>query len=156
MGIGFIQTHDIGVLMKSTDREFVARRAELMAELFLGDFNPKFIANANDLAKLDYFVGFENSLGSLNIVAVEVKSVEEPIRSYKLKSKEYQRLSNANLPVLLLVIDVKHNGYYYALFNSAINGKVKSGDVQVDLIPIDEHAKQQLREQLVGDTLVAA
>ena len=98
-------------MTKQTKANQVILRGELMAELFLQELEPKFLAETN-IANLpfDFFVGFSNSKGGVNTFAVEVKATENNIRNkFRLKADAYRALAYSNIPVLLLVVNVKDN-----------------------------------------------
>ncbi|MFP2895329.1 DUF4365 domain-containing protein [Corallococcus sp. 4LFB] len=98
------------------DQELVARRSEIMAELLLQDLHPAFVARSesSDFG-VDFFVGFLNPKGGMNIVAVEVKSTGNPAPStFKISRRAHNLLTNSNIPGLLLVINTKLNRHYYA------------------------------------------
>src|SRR5690349_13427533 len=104
------------MIEKNAQADFVERRAELMAELFLQDLHPQFLSRptAGDLG-YDLLVGFANPQGGTNTFAVEVKSTErEPPGKFPLSRREFNRLAHSNLPGLLIVADVKQNQLYYA------------------------------------------
>ena len=54
----------------------IARRAELLAELFLQELQPLFVAQSTGESGYDFFVGFRNPKGGVNNILVEVKSTE--------------------------------------------------------------------------------
>jgi len=51
----------------------IGRRSELMAELFLQELNPKFLARPTEDFGFDFLVTFKNPKGGLNTYGVEVK-----------------------------------------------------------------------------------
>ena len=57
----------------------VARRGELMAELFLQELEPAFVAQPVTDFAYDFFIGFSKPDGGINTYAVEVKATEQPI-----------------------------------------------------------------------------
>jgi len=59
----------------------IGRRGELIAELFLQDLNPSFVAKPTTDFGYDFFVGFPNSDGGINNYAVQVKATERPVPS---------------------------------------------------------------------------
>ena len=91
-----------------------SRRAELLAESFLTALNPKFIAKtpASDVP-YDYLVGVAGKNGSVQTIAVEVKKTEGPLKRYNFKKyNEVAMARKTNLPVMMLVADIKHNDVY--------------------------------------------
>ncbi len=67
-----------------------------------------FISSQQVDLSYDFLVGFTNPYGGINNYAVEVKTTECHVGSgYRLNAKQYEILANSNIPVILLVIDVK-------------------------------------------------
>ena len=99
--------------------ELLGRRGELLAELFLQELGAEFVARPTADLGYDFFVGFNNSDGGVDIAAVEVKATERPVQHrYPVQKRLFQRLANSNIPVLLLVVNVKDNRLFYALPSS--------------------------------------
>lgn len=114
---GHPQAHGITILMNmQTKTQFIERRAELMTELFLEGLQPRFVARVtNSDFVFDFLISFLNTQGGINTFAVKVKSTEQPVNGkFNLQRALYKTLANSNLPVLLLVVDVKQNQFYYA------------------------------------------
>lgn len=134
----------------------IGRRGELLAELLLEELNPAFLAQPTDDLGYDFFLGIPNPNGGVNIAAVRVKSTENPVHSvYPLDRSLYQSLANSNVPVLLLVVDVKQNRLFYTM--PGLDGPADSagtGRVYVHLTEIDELVREELRSRLA--TLPAA
>jgi hypothetical protein len=129
----------------------IGRRSELLAELFLQELKPKFLAKPDDDFGFDFLVSFANPKGGLNTFGVEVKGTEKTISSsFAIDKGLYRRLVNSNVPGFLLVVDVKHNKLFYSWLKSrdaGVNGDV--GKVCVSLTEIDRHSKDELRKQLI-------
>src|ERR1700728_1089139 len=90
--------------------EYVARRGALLAELFLEDLKPEFVARTTGDVGYDFLVGFRNLRGGINNIAVEVKATERLVQNrFPLRRKLYQRFAYSNIPVLFIVVDVKDN-----------------------------------------------
>jgi hypothetical protein len=133
----------------------MGRRAELMTELFLQDLGATFIASsANTKVPYDFFVGFTTANGGVNTYAVEVKATEEPVSlRYSLQKKLIDALAQSNIPVLLLIADVKRNRLYYTWGDALAemhksNGERKS--LTVPVTEIDDRVKEELRAKLRG------
>lgn len=63
---------------QSSRAQLIGRRAELMAELFLQEFEPLFISRpTTPYVGYDLLVGFRNHKAGVNTFAVEVKSTEQ-------------------------------------------------------------------------------
>lgn len=93
--------------------DYVQRRAEILAELFLRDLNPKFLAQATfQGAVWDYMAAFQTKKGRLVNITVEVKPTEHPIAAvmaFGTSARQAEQLTNSNMPVLILIVDVKNN-----------------------------------------------
>jgi len=136
----------------SSRKQLVARRGELLAEFFLEDFAPAFLARPSLDLGYDYLMGIANAEGGMNLAAVQVKATERPVPSrMPIRRDMYDRLAHSNVPVLLLVADVKRNLLYYAMPDSDAHADVAgAGNVVVHLTEIDESVKQELRARLCG------
>lgn len=131
--------------------EIVARRAELLAELFLQDLGGTFVSRPNSDTGVDFIVAFPNGEGGTNLSAIEVKATDRPVGdSYLLDSKWYNRLAHSNVPSLLLVVDAKHNRLYHAWPKDEVGLDRRARTVRVPLAPIDDTAKEQIRERFAG------
>lgn len=142
----------------TADRALVGRRGELMAELFLDDLRPAFVARASaDMGRdagYDYLVGFPNAAGGINTYAVVVKAAEETRPTVTVSREVYDQLRNSNLPTLLLAIDVKHNTLSYAWpGDDPVGGRRAAATLHVTVA--DETAKRTLRHRLTEPTRVA-
>jgi hypothetical protein len=123
--------------------ELIGRRSELIAELFLQDLGPKFVAKTPDDFGFDFIVGFTNRRGGVNVIAVEVKTRQTTLPRQQMKAASYGLLANSNVPGLLLVIDVKSNTVLYHL---ADPGRAASSvNVSVPLIEVDEAQRSKLK-----------
>src|SRR5690349_18413059 len=95
--------------------DYVERRAEILAEFFLRDLNPKFLAQATfQGAVWDYMAAFQSKKGKLINITVEVKGTENLIRDefiFPASPQQVNQFVNSNLPVLILVVDVKTNSF---------------------------------------------
>jgi hypothetical protein len=130
----------------------VDRRGELLAELFLQDLGPEFLARPTFDFGYDLLMGFRNSRGGLNNVAVVVKATERPVQArYTVSRRDFERWANSNIPVLLLVVDVKNNRLFHTWPTPDIARDTGgSGTISIRLTEIDESMKETLRRQFVG------
>lgn len=121
-----------------------------MAELLLQDLQPTFVARANRDLGYDFFAGFSNSKGGINVTAVEVKATDRPVPPlFSIDRRTYDRLAHSNIPVLLLVADVKQNRLFYALPQpDGASGRRGSHTVAMPVFEINDHTKAQLRGRL--------
>ncbi len=136
----------------ASDAQYIARRAELHAQLFLQDIGATFVSVPTADIGYDFVVGFPNNNGGLNFSVIEVKSTERPQpRTYALSPPWFNRLAYTNLPAMLLVIDVKQNHLYCAwpkeveLEKHTVNGRIR-----VPLFEIDEAMKPSIRAKLAA------
>jgi hypothetical protein len=133
-----------------TRSKYVARRGELLAELFLQDLNPEFVARTTGDVGYDFLVGFRNSRGGVNNIPVEVKTTERLAQNrFPLSREQYKRFAYSNIPVLFIVVDVKDNRFFYTWISS--DDAVASPErdrVMIRLTEIDESTKEELRKQL--------
>ena len=135
--------------------ELIHRRAELLAEFFLEDLKPEFLVRSPRSTQefgFDFLIGFPNPKGGINNVGVEVKATEKPVADrYTVARPVYDRWVNSNIPILLLVIDVKRNRFYFGI-PSQINSAqpAKSAKVKLPLVEINEQEKQALRMKLAS------
>lgn len=131
----------------------VEHRGELMAELLLQDLRPTFVARAARNLGYDFFAGFPNSKGGINVTAVEVKATDRPVPAlFSINRHTYDRLADSNIPVLLLVADVKQNRLFYALPQpGGAIGRRGSDTVAMPLVEIDDdRTKAHLRGRLAA------
>jgi hypothetical protein len=129
--------------------EAVGRRGELLAELFLQELEPEFVARSTPDFAYDFLVGFRNPRGGINNVAVEVRATERLAgKQYPVSRRKYVSWAYSNIPVILLIIDVKRNRYYYASPSPEVSGD--SETLRVDLTEITDSTKAELRKRLGG------
>lgn len=136
--------------MTTKRAELVSRRGELMAELFLQDIQPEYVAQAPTTEfGYDFLIGVSNQEGGTNSYAVMVKATEQATdQEVKLPRHEFQRLAHSNPSVLLLVVDVKRNAMYYAWpedVEGLSNGKQS---VAIQLTPVTPESLKALRTRM--------
>jgi hypothetical protein len=136
----------------NSNAQMIGRRGELIAELFLQDIGAEFIARPQADLGYDFFVGFQNSKGGTNTIAVQVKATGQPLmRHFEMDKRSFDRLAHSNLPILLLVTDVKQNRLSYAWITpDIVTGKRSSGSVRIAITEVDDSSKNELRRQLAG------
>lgn len=136
--------------LKHSDQ--IGRRGELMAELFLQELEPEFVAQATaEDFGFDFLVGFANQHGGINSYPIEVKATEQPVAAeYTMERAVFDRLANSNIPVLLLVVDVKRNKLFFAWPTDDLNVTGGRQTVQVPVTPLDEESKSSLRARMAG------
>jgi hypothetical protein len=141
---------------------YVGDRAELLAQIFLEDLNP--ISVSRDVAwpmprgseqinLFDYTVTFAAPNGTLRLIAVEVKATERPIKdNHAFKADVIRKLASINVPVLILVVNVKNNAIYYAWARTAAEVLPEDADTTTIHVPVkraDEH-KEELLQEILG------
>jgi hypothetical protein len=133
--------------------EQVGRRGELLAELFLQELEPEFLAKApSENFAFDFLIGFLNEDGGFNSFAVEVKATETPVSGeYSVKRNLFRKMANSNIPVLLLVIDVKRNELFFAWPEEETVTQVGNDSVAITLKKIDEQSQTDLRIRMTGE-----
>jgi hypothetical protein len=68
---------------------------------------------------------------------------------YPMDTRWYKRLAHSNVPSLLLVVDAKHNNFYFAWpGDEDVNSSLRK--VRVRVAPVDDKVKEQIRERLAG------
>src|SRR5436305_599806 len=92
---------------------YLGRRAELLAEQFLLNLDPiQVSAIERDDIGFDFLASFSRG-NKTSTIAVEVKAAEN-IEQHKFyfSHLEVEKLQNSNIPILLIVADVKQNRLY--------------------------------------------
>jgi uncharacterized protein DUF4365 len=132
--------------------DLIGRRSELMAELFLQELKPKFLARPTDDFGFDFLVSFTNPKGGMNTFGVEVKGTDRDVSSsFAIDKGLYRRLVSSNVPGFLLVANVKQNKLFYSLLkadHSSVRGD--AGRVLVPITEIDQHSRKELRKKLIN------
>ena len=102
-----------------------------MAEQFLLGLKPDYVTEMSDSdLGFDYMAFFTKPDKSPVAIAVEVKTTERGVNGrYAFPSAQLNRLFHANLPVLILVIDVKNNEIYFNWIKDAVSAE------QADALP---------------------
>lgn len=136
---------------KQSKAELIGRRAELMAELFLQELEPSFVAKPTSDFGFDLFVGFQNKIGGINSYAIEVKGTDNPISSkYRMHASTFKRLANSNIPALLLVVDVKENNLFYSwIEREAVQEHEGKVSFSLPVIELNELSKNELKKKLL-------
>jgi hypothetical protein len=103
---------------------YITKRGELLTKQFLFEIEPEDLIYTGDHADhlFDYMALFLKPDGSPVTIAIAVKATEEEIEGvYPFKISDLEKFKNSNIPVLILVIDVKRNKFF---LNWAKNGIV--------------------------------
>lgn len=105
---------------------YVERRGTLIAEEFLLELEPDRLSAMPDekdqLFYFDYLAFFSTNDGTPITIAVIVKAKEQEIRGkFTFPAQEAGSLRRANLPVLIVAIDVKQNLVFFNWIKDAIS-----------------------------------
>jgi len=100
---------------------YIERRGKLLAEQFLLALSPDNIL-LNQEGPFDYLAVFTQKDGAPILIGIQVKATEREIGGrYHLQANLANRLLRANIPVLVVVIDVKTNEVYFEWIDNAIS-----------------------------------
>jgi len=91
------------------------RRAELMAQLFLQDLGAS-VWSTGERGPFDFIAVFRTADHKLRIVAIEVKASEHVSGTkfrFQASREQAHAVRHSNVPLLVLVADVKSNKLYY-------------------------------------------
>jgi hypothetical protein len=135
---------------------YVSRRGILLAEQFLLELQPNQLSSVEGpVALFDYMAFFLRQDGTLITIAVEVKATQQPIKDrFGLHASQIERLVKSNLPVLLVVANVKQNEIFFNWIKDAIH--------QVHVMPRKQHVipvplrkatndeKEKLRKEILN------
>ena len=131
--------------------EFVGRRGELMAELFLEDLKPTSIARPPIDFGYDFLIGFRNKEGGINYFAVQVKATDRSVPSlFMIDRRAYDLLAHSSIQGFLLVADVKHNDLFFGWPPRVDTRYQGSGSVSIPLTKVSDAARIQLRQRLTA------
>jgi hypothetical protein len=134
------------------EAEALGHRAELLVELFLTELNPMFVARPPyPNLGFDFFVGFRNERGGVNISVIEVKATEkEVVNSFHVRRELYRMLVHSNLPVVLMVADVKRNRLYWGAPRPEEADARESTTVKVRVQALESAPDSDLRRFLMA------
>ena len=139
--------------IKNSQAYMIGRRGELIAELFLQDLNPSFVAKPTSDFGYDFYLGFQNANGGINNYAVQVKATSRPVPSrFPINTKLYKLLTHSNIPALLIVVDVKQNKLFYAWLTPGLteDGQETQTTIRIPVTEVNESVKEELRKKLSG------
>ena len=113
---------------KKSKAHIIERRGQLIAELFLQDLNPSFVARPTSDFGYDFLIGFPNTGGGINNCAVRVEATERPVPPrFPIDAETYRLLAHSNIPALLIVADVKRNRLFHAEIAGGSTGARRVG-----------------------------
>ncbi len=135
---------------------YVARRGELLAQEFLLELEPCNLSPMQDLdLGIDYMAFFQKSDGTIVVTAVEVKATEREIKDrFSFPSSQAKRLLSMNIPVLILVIDVKATTIYFNWIRDAVSLEQRetldeTSTCSITLRTSTEQERQQLKREIL-------
>lgn len=108
---------------KTKEPWYITKRGQLLSQEFLFELAPKQAIYTGDEPDhlFDYMALFPKSDGSLVTIAIAVKATEEEIEGvYPFKVSDLEKFKHSNIPVLILVIDVKRNKFFLNWAKNAI------------------------------------
>ena|SRR5215471_2459873 len=110
--------------MKTHDDKawYIGRRGELLAEEFLLELGATYVGALQQPhdSGLDCIALFAKDDGTPIVIAVQVKATEQDINVRSLLPPSLvQRLQHTNVPVLILLVNVKHNDIYFTWASDA-------------------------------------
>lgn len=114
---------------------YVIRRGELLAEEFLVELGIASVSLKQADVGFDYIGIVAERRTSLFVFGIEVKATENADRFTFLTSRLIQ-LCNSNIPILLLVADVKHSELYFAWAIEAIPAERRANLSQTETCSI--------------------
>ena len=94
---------------------YITKRGELLTKQFLFELAPDDLIYTGDHPEplFNYMALFLKPDGSPITIAITVKATEEEIKGvYPFNVSELEKFKKSNIPVLMLVIDVKRNQYF--------------------------------------------
>lgn len=95
---------------------YVTKRGNLLAQEFLFELEPKQVVYTGDEKEspFDYLTLFTKEDGSLATLAIAIRATESPVKEGNFfPTEDLEKLKKSNIPVLILVIDVKRNHCFF-------------------------------------------
>jgi Holliday junction resolvase-like predicted endonuclease len=143
---------------KRTKAWYVGERAELLARLFLQDLGAAVWATVQDEKNgpFDAIATFFTDDEKTRITAIEVKATEQPVGEefhFQASLKSIRALQHSNVPVLFLVVDVKHNQVYYGWARDVRYDLVKGKGSQTVRCTLPVVAAPERRNELLNAIL---
>lgn len=135
----------------------IGRRGELLAELFLTDLGAKVTRFPFDGP--DYLVLLENKEKGLQLMTVEVKAIERPLpEKFAANTRIVEWAAKSNIPLLLLVVDVKQNKLGCAWLDEVARELPRRAGSQQVSVPLKDAVKERdsILEHVRSTVLVGA
>lgn len=135
---------------------YVAQRGELLAESFLLGLEPNELRIMKDSDMgFDYVAFFSKADSAPVLIGVEAKATEREVKGrYPFQLEHLKRLQNSNIPILIVVLDVKRNEIYFNWAQDAIPAKdKKSSDARsvfkLDLRKATPEEVEKLKREII-------
>lgn len=130
--------------------ELLHRRAEMIATLFLQDLKPEMLLHATPPNRFgDYFAGFRTKNRRHVTIMIEIKATENPVTG----PFRFYGSANSNIPVLIMVVDVKANEIYFNWLSKAktVSGSHPSGRTTSTLSVPLRKATETTKKELLAE-----
>jgi hypothetical protein len=132
----------------------VGHRASLLAELFLNELGATVlrIPDAREIP-LDYVAVFQHDDRATAIVGVEVKGTERLENGhFSMRQQWISEAQHWNIPVLLLVVDVKDNRVFYTFADELERqpSRARVANVQISVLNATENKDRLLQRVFQG------
>jgi hypothetical protein len=149
---------------KRSTNWYISRRGELLAEQFLLELQPdSVVANRSEGVPFDFIAFFTTPDYTPVIIGVEVKATQQEISGrHPFPANQALRLLRSNIPVLVVVIDVKTNEVYFNWIKDAIPAEKQAGlsDVHTCSLNLRKSSEEEIHllrnEILAGHMLSVA
>jgi hypothetical protein len=94
---------------------YIAQRGELLAQEFLVELGAFFLASLEQAdIGIDYMAFFEKDKEKIVTIGIEIKATEREVNNkYTMSSSVIIRLQSLNIPVLVIVSNVKNNEIFF-------------------------------------------
>ncbi len=142
---------------------YIARRGELLAEQFLLSLQPdNVVANSPENSPFDFIAFFTKPDHTPFIIGVKVKATQQEIGGrYPFPANQAMQLLRSNIPVLVVVIDVKTNEVYFNWIKDAIPTEKQVGLSELRTCTLrlrknSDEEMQTLRNEILADRILNA
>lgn len=140
---------------------YVSRRGELLAEQFLLELHPdSVVASPQGSPPFDFIAFFTKPDGTPILIGVEVKATQQEIGGrYPFPADQAMRLLRSNIPVLVIVVDVKTSGVYFNGIKNAIPAEKQSTLSELQMCSLhlrksSEEEVKQLKNEIMVDRIL--
>ena len=124
---------------KKNNTWYVEERGALLAEGFLLELRPAELRiMQNSEVGFDYVAFFSKADSSPVLIGVEAQATEQKVNGgYPFQVAQLKRLQNSNIPILIVVLDVKRNEIYFNWAQDAMPEKYKKSLGRRSEIPLE-------------------